>query len=134
MKQKNQKKTIKCDYYKIKEIKDSSSILNILRECDKSDIYKTFNRIMSDYENGIEEVELILVSDVQPIIMQQLSLFASYFSIDLLLIKQTNALKTIFDENVRVIGVKRGTKTFEKINEVLKNLEMTEKDIYDEKF
>ncbi|EOB11575.1 hypothetical protein NBO_1050g0001 [Nosema bombycis CQ1] len=134
MKQKNQKKTIKCDYYKIKEIKDSSSILNILRECDKSDIYKTFNRMMSDYENGIEEVELILVSDVQPIIMQQLSLFASYFSIDLLLIKQTNALKTIFDENVRVIGVKRDTKTFEKINKILKDLEMTEKDIYDEKF
>jgi hypothetical protein len=134
MKQKNQKKTIKCGYYKIKEIKDSSSILNILRECDKSDFYKTFNRMMSDYENGIEEVELILVSDVQPIIMQQLSLFASYFSIDLLLIKQTNALKTIFDENVRVIGVKRGTKTFEKINEILKDLEMVEKDIYDEKF
>jgi hypothetical protein len=89
--------------------------------------------MMTDYENGIEEVELILVSDVQPIIMQQLSLFGSYFSIDLLLIKQTNAFKTIFDENVRVIGVKRDTKTFEKINEVLKDLEMTEKDIYDEK-
>lgn len=128
---KNKKKEIQSDYYKIKELKDTSNILNVLRE--EKDVYKSFNKIMRMYEEGIEDVALVFVCDVHPVIIQQLSLFCSFYSIKFYLFPSTlsGTLKVIYDEKVKVIGIKKESRAFERIITILESCSVEEKDVYE---
>ncbi|KAF9762107.1 hypothetical protein NGRA_2215 [Nosema granulosis] len=126
----NVKKEIKSDYFMIKEIKEPSSLVNIFR--DHKDVYKSFNKIMMNYEEGFDDIALLLVCDIQPVILQQLALFCSYFSIQLYLLPSTisTTLESIFNEKIRIIGVKKDSEALKKMSSILKDLIFVEKDIY----